>query len=278
MRKLIKLFAFTITFLLTDLLWINVSGQEISTVYEIYNYEIGDVFHFNAWGSAAGSGYGSHTNIEILNKYYSSSGDTLFYSRQVSRVYSDLEGTEYYYYIDTSKVTNLDSLINYGNINAVYSDPALYNNRIINYYEWSNLNSYEEDKWVEGCGRAYKYWYYDILPFDFIEEEIELIYYLKGEEEWGEPFFVKIPEINSNSSTVNIYPNPAKEYLNISVSNFPLNEAEIYIYSTLGKVVNFIKEYNSQNDQINISNLPKGIYIIGIRFQNEFLIDKFIKE
>lgn len=279
MKKIITLFAFIMTFILSGFLLRNVHGQEVSTVYEINNYEIGDVFHYYAWGSSYSSGYISRTNIEILDKYFSSTGDSLLYSRQISRVYSSPEGTSYNYYIDTAVITNLDSLINGGDINSVYSDPDLYNNRIINYYEsYFYPNNYIESKWVEGCGRAYYHWYIDDEPYDFTEEEVNLIYYLKGEEEWGEPFYVDIPEIIGRSVAVNIYPNPSKEFINVDLSNFSQKEVEIYIYSTLGRIVNFIKTDIVQNYQIDISYLPKGIYMIQFRVQNEVLNGKFIKE
>lgn len=211
MKKIFALIALIMTFILTGFSLLKVHGQEISTVYEIYNFEIADVFHFYAWGSSYSSWYISHTNIEILDKYFSSTGDSLFYSRQISRVYSCPEGTYNYYYTDTIEVTNLNSLIHYGDLNSVYSDPDLYNNRIINYFEvYFYPNDYIENKWVEGCGEVYYHWYINDEPFDFIEEEIKLVYYLKGEEEWGEPFYVDIPEIKVKSVAVNIYPNPSK--------------------------------------------------------------------
>lgn len=278
MRKLIRLVAIIITFWLMIFLWLNVHGQEISTVYEIYNYEIGDVFHFYAWGSMTNDGYSSYSNTEILNKYFSTTGDTLFYSQEVTSVYSDWEGTTYYNYIDTATITNLNSLINYGNIDSAYYDSALYNGRKINYKDWSIYPDIEEIKWVEGCGRAYKYRYEEDFPFDYLEEEIKLIYYLKGNEEWGEPFFVEIPEIINNNVSIKIYPNPTKEKIYISINGLPQNEAEIFIYSTIGNLVKFIRTNMIQNYQIDISYLPIDIYIIKIRFQNEVLVGKFIKE
>ena len=55
-------------------------GQNYSTVGEIWDFEIGDIFHFSEWGSGGGSGMSSIENIEILDKTYSQdSSSVVFY-------------------------------------------------------------------------------------------------------------------------------------------------------------------------------------------------------
>jgi hypothetical protein len=63
-------------------------SQEFPTKGEIYNYDIGDIFHIHEYASASGSGFSATVNIEILEKYYSENGDTVFYNQLNKRLES----------------------------------------------------------------------------------------------------------------------------------------------------------------------------------------------
>jgi hypothetical protein len=279
MRNIITWFKFFTSFSLTLVIWLNSHCQEISKISEIYDYEIGDVFHIYSWADAGGmSGFGAHSNREILNKFYSPSFDTVFYVSEVTSVYIDMTGTTYYNFIDTISYTNLNSLINNGNIDSVYSDSELYNGRKINYYEWSGMYEGEEGKYIVGCGGPYIFYYYYDPPFEDLENGIELIYYLKGDEEWGEPYFVNIHESGSKIPLILIFPNPAKKYITLSLTDVLNKKVEIFIYSPLGILEQHIRTDLSQNDNIDISDLANGLHVIKIENGNQVLIDKFIKE
>jgi hypothetical protein len=56
-----------------------------------------------------------------------------------------------------------------------------------------------------------------------------------------------------------IYPNPAKTFLNVTSTNF--EEKEVEIYNVLGKVVLSSKVINSQ---VNVSNLAAGLYVVKV--------------
>lgn len=68
----------------------------------------------------------------------------------------------------------------------------------------------------------------------------------------------------------NIYPNPVKEFLNIT-SNQPIKSVEIY--DTLGRL---IKTENST--KVNVAQLSKGNYVVKIKTNSGEKIEKFIKE
>ena len=76
----------------------------------------------------------------------------------------------------------------------------------------------------------------------------------------------------SNENMISIFPNPAKDNLQVLVSNEQLNET-MNILSVEGKV---LKEYKIQNKEttINIEELEKGIYFIRI----ENVVRKFVKK
>ena len=63
----------------------------------------------------------------------------------------------------------------------------------------------------------------------------------------------------SNQFGIHIYPNPASTFLNIDFTKF--NFSTLKIENLLGQVI-LTKNFSNQRNQINISNLPKGVYII----------------
>jgi len=69
-----------------------------------------------------------------------------------------------------------------------------------------------------------------------------------------------------------LYPNPSSNILNISDFN---NKANITIFDLTGKVV--VKKQISEN-QINISNLLNGTYLIKIETANGIVTKKFVKQ
>ena len=81
-----------------------------------------------------------------------------------------------------------------------------------------------------------------------------------------------VTENISAGSDLVLQPNPASTEIKI---NLPLkNDFEIEIMNTLGESVS-----RSKNEkQINIADLPNGIYFLCVRENNNFLVRKFVKE
>ncbi len=82
------------------------------------------------------------------------------------------------------------------------------------------------------------------------------------------PAFSTLPFTNINETLENneiaIYPNPASDFIHINVSN----DYIIQIFDLTGRSV---LESKTDNEQINISNIPAGIYIIrGSNKKNQF--------
>ncbi|MCF8429924.1 MAG: T9SS type A sorting domain-containing protein, partial [Bacteroidia bacterium] len=79
-------------------------------------------------------------------------------------------------------------------------------------------------------------------------------------------------------NTTKIFPNPAKNLLNIESKN---NITSIQIFDITGKeILNKIPEKLTQNLQINLSEIliPKGIYFIKIQSMEGFITQKLIIE
>ena len=78
---------------------------------------------------------------------------------------------------------------------------------------------------------------------------------------------------DNNSSKVNIYPNPANDYITISGVE---NAKSISIYNVTGKVV---YQSNAVKNNINISELSQGVYIVNLKNNDDSQVNvKLIKK
>jgi hypothetical protein len=81
-------------------------------------------------------------------------------------------------------------------------------------------------------------------------------------------------ESNAITSTyLNIFPNPATDLLNISLSNGTSIET-VNIYNVSGKLVNNTK---LNGNQIDISQLNNGVYMVEVITANGTFKTKFVK-
>ncbi len=76
-----------------------------------------------------------------------------------------------------------------------------------------------------------------------------------------------------------MFPNPVLNDLNISFNEQKYNN-KIIIYDLTGKQVYSCVENTGKNNiiKLNLSNLVKGIYLIQMRFGDEIVNHKFLKE
>ncbi len=81
---------------------------------------------------------------------------------------------------------------------------------------------------------------------------------------------------NLTENNISVYPNPAYNYLKIDISN--TDALGIVIYNVAGQKVLSQNKIDSA-ETIDISNLPKGSYLLKVKFtNNKCRIVKFIKE
>ena len=83
-----------------------------------------------------------------------------------------------------------------------------------------------------------------------------------------------IVSINPDKVVIMAYPNPTKDYINISSSSLI---KEIQFYNTLGQEV-YYSTTNNKYKQIDVSNFSKGNYIAKIHTDNGDVTKKFIVE
>ncbi len=269
-RLFLRNFCLDTTILLVLILNTSVSlnSQTISTVGEIYDYDVGDIFHYDFLANSPQYGGSAKKNVEILSKYYSQNNDTMFYIRDIDyfEMSSVYPNGIFKYYIDTVFYTDIDSLIRNGWIDSVYSDTSLYHGRSINYVMYKNYNDTWWLKYVDGCGLAFE----EMSDGSNTSFYNKLIYYKKGFETWGTPIYVSVEDKKFDQIEISVYPNPADNYINVKSTN--LDDASIEIFTMTGKQIKQI-ELKSETSRINISDICPGIYIIKI-WNNKYSINK----
>lgn len=102
-------------------------------------------------------------------------------------------------------------------------------------------------------------------------------YRLKQVDRDGSYKFSEIIVVTVNNKEFEIFPNPATDYINIH-HNLQ-NEVYVEIVTATGRdIYTLFQENNTHKSfEVDISDLPQGIYIIKIISGNTILTDQFVK-
>ena len=95
---------------------------------------------------------------------------------------------------------------------------------------------------------------------------------------YASPVFTGIKDISSENSVVNIYPNPAKDQINIDVPTYkPDHIFTMDLLNIDGRILKsqIINKYKTLFD---ISALPLGIYVCRVTSNNSVTVKKIVKE
>lgn len=107
------------------------------------------------------------------------------------------------------------------------------------------------------------YAYRDLTPFFGVN-----YYKIKTFDNDGTVYYSDIKSVLfdlSNNNEIAIYPNPAKDEINISWDKKNKPSIEVAIYSTFGKKIQSFKNISSENLKINVGNLPQGVYLLDVK-------------
>ncbi|HEY4874602.1 MAG TPA: T9SS type A sorting domain-containing protein [Puia sp.] len=87
-------------------------------------------------------------------------------------------------------------------------------------------------------------------------------YRLKITDNSGNVTYSEIKEINFGGSFagVNIFPNPAKSFFNVTGND--LKNTQVSVYNNLGQLINLSHTAQSNSITFNVAGLPKGIYYV----------------
>jgi hypothetical protein len=263
---------FTLFILL--LLTTSIVAQSVSTNRQIYNFQTGDIFHFEY----SYPYYHSVSNSVINQKYYSANQDTVFYVfTLIQESTSSFAPDTIISRTDTIFYTHLDSLVFNGMIDSVYNNSTLYHNRKINEYVFDDtLNLYYYRRMYADSLGEVLYYYMDLNSMDIAERK--LVYYKKGNEVWGTPSFVGMKEKSEQTMDLVLFPNPVDNYLEIHSSMAA--QLEYTLYDLNGKI---LKHYSSSTPAkshiISTEELSLGLYFIRVNSDGmRERILRFVKE
>lgn len=294
-----------------------VKAQSYVTSDSIYNFDVGDEFHYSTY-SGGSSGACNKTknqliNRRIISKNYSTLNDSVYYGvvdsiKESSWVYLGAPWENYtdsiyvkshtlrYYLFDTIKsVITCDSISPYydstcssqNGFTSCSQNDSLYvendscNDPLFVYnYSWgvqctgvsgsySSVTKYSNQLGVVKLDET------DYDGSCATDSRTHLLYYKKtnGRESCSAPQYVSIKEIK-NFITIDLYPNPAKDVLNINAEYKRYNSVKVI--DALGKTVLFKK---TNVKQLNVSSLRKGIYFIQLFNKSELIgVKQFVVE
>ncbi|MFY8129086.1 MAG: T9SS type A sorting domain-containing protein [Chitinophagaceae bacterium] len=122
---------------------------------------------------------------------------------------------------------------------------------------------------------------YSITDYDF--KDGVNFYRLKTIYQSGKFEYSKVISLNNASSdfTLQVYPNPLKNYVNVSIKANQKNDTYLRIFDVYGKTVLSQKitiEKGKQSILIDLQKLPFGVYNIGCNIDGKTVNQKIIKQ
>lgn len=140
-------------------------------------------------------------------------------------------------------------------------------------------SNFEKIAWVDGAGNSATR-----MDYDFLDEEVrtgvEYYYQLKqidldGSFEYSE---VKSAKLNSGGIDAEVRPNPAKQAVEIAVGSTIKGDLILSLIDIQGRTIS-TKTYNGNNTiNLDVSNLPAGMYMVRIENNSKSIVKKLIVE
>ena len=280
-------------------------SQEFMTIKEIFNYDIGDIFHYKYEyipPLSSGNPFPYFRNVLITDKQVYEDGDSVVYHQTITSYGFDIENEPYQYkshtYTSKVKYTNIDSSFNYfiriyfgqGTFyisdstgtrylkDTTFINPEFQCNRLINgIHYYSGSLEYKGDEGIYQYGQGLGLVLSSILDSDAGPnyDSKKLIYFKKGQDECGSDY---LPASISNNKLKNlkIFPTPTFDKIIIQYESNN-NELIVRIMDIVGHIVK-ADTINSDYSEINISNLPIGTYLIWIESENSCVLKKILKK
>ena len=262
------------------------TGVQNLTWLEVMDFQPGDEIHVGKSSSSTGPYDNFYSYDKSIFRYLERTdyGDSVVYVYSHENSYGSQNYSYTYssYSYDTISETitpdeNFDKLP----WEAAYTDDIMTtyymeNEEVVSKYEPQHLLFHSDEYcWqficVDGCVANLKYIkglggpYYECTnDFSYGGSSRTLVYYKKGDISWGQPFSNlgnTSPEVAS--SQAEIFPNPAKDEINIHLNEKPGRYCTIRFYDINGKILK-AKNLSEQNSRISISEFTSGVlyYII----------------
>lgn len=271
-------------------------GKQNLTQLKIFDFEINDELHIQMKYLSLGYMYRVRKQIIQFTGRINYT-DSIQYSTHVKEnvftvLYSNFDTTDIYTEYDKNFTVKPDTIIDklpaellldglFANFLYTLNTPRMKKITDSEYFlteSGMNLFCYTNydgcnfsQTYIEGLGGPYYYCEFFYVTLD----TRELIYYKKGTETEGTPFsFTNINSFSAQKS-VQIYPNPASDYLVITSEKnlFPLT---LNLMDVHGRIV-MKSIIDHSGETLSISHLPKGMYMYRLILNDELIqTGKFI--
>jgi hypothetical protein len=277
------------------------NGVQNITARDVFNYDIGDEFHYYhqtflaEWNNAGNTL--NDTTLEIrlvINKI--ETADSFVYTYKRRLFVRHYEGAIDTNYVVNDTLTEHIILKNYFYLNAQPGDLDTFQNQFLTYHVTTKYGNRAKQNIVNksifrntgdtcfsipNSSASYTTTYITGLGFEhdsFAEDAYtvkRLSYYKKGTTTWGTPWpaNVGLQSIQTHLSH-QFYPNPAASHVQITYQHH--QPATLVIYSTTGQMVQQYAITSSTN--IDISALANGLYFYEITSGNQTAKGKFVKQ
>lgn len=277
-------------------------GLQLLTPRKIYNFNIGDEFHYEESYNNSPNGTETKRVLKITDKYASANTDTVKYTISdysettthqyiptISDTYSHASAvyTQKYIVNDSTiypvkRINNSNPMGVQLNSYSLRSDPTAPNGKLTQYITtiyitqdeecWREVvdTPYENLNLLQGIGKLshdLNWW------FSYGNEH--LVYYNKASETWGTPVTLG-NYFKKDNASLRLYPNPLNqgEHVHFETANFQVEQ--VSIYNTTGdKILEF--ESAAEINTVDVSSLQSGLYMIQmVNSNNEFISSKFL--
>ena len=285
---------------------IGLSNPEIGirnlTWFEINDFQIGDEMHIldesSCWD---GRGRGSATTNKFIYKYIDRADyiDSIIYrysrKQSIKTIYTD--SSSFKFYNDTLKTTIKPDLF----FDKLPGEPIILEYGTYNYYMlnesplakfspgypifgftgdscWGLIiadGCISDKKYIKGLGGPY---YGCTEAFCLGGAERKLVYFKKGNTTWGNPLIITDISDIEQINNIQVYPNPANDYINVKFCDMSNSDCSISIYNIQGKLM-ISRKLELTDSKIDISAFKTGTYIFKIFDKEKVLkLDKLIIE
>ncbi len=264
-----------------------VQSQELFTIGQVFDYEVGDEFHRNAYGEYNGIAIPPNAaRFEIIGKYFSDELDTVHYIRYNRNYNSEFfEQPEPHLvytfddFVDTISFTNLDSSISFYDDGFTHPGAEIFSDSLCNIptvgYSYENPSKSEifMSQYGQGLGKVwYRHYEFDMQSNynDYV-----LFYYKKGDIICGNPDNTteSIENPDEAFSAFKLFPIPARDKLNIETFyNEPL---KIQLFTINGQRV-LEKTIQNSTESIELDMCGQGIFLVKVFVQGQVYCRKII--
>ena len=268
-------------------------SQQILKIGEVYDFDIGDEFHYKS-----NLGLPSGERLKVIEKSYSTNNDTVFYkfeyNNYTSTYYNDRDPHLQYSYrsgVTTASYTNLESSILANSCDCSYyleNDIFCKCDSIIS-TSWCGLEingysatvgefepSYYVYTYGKGIGMTREYRQYGSSG-GIVDVDKQLVYYKKVDKSCGEPDLTSIPGKQVNPEPVKIFPNPTNSVINVETADNSTGYFTFELLNIQGKTMDH-REIRGRSFQYDLSGFENGIYIVKIYNAENVSVSRIVKD